>query len=655
MKKIMIILLSILLVVSFVACSNDNSGPSGEPVVEPEKANELATTYLNAIDFSKLVVEASSEATGLTVKVPTENGFTVVFKDYKGDALAKNTEAKISSIKSGSIKFEFTTTEAKATANTYSAETVTPIVFDGADDGVNLSFSITGKATISYEVTYGSFFSGLTADSKVSLSKPEAKDVTLSIGNVTVDFADIEKDVTTGFGVEATVPPAGEEGEETTGNTNLTPAKAVDAAATIISAISRQQIVTDLMKGFGGLESDEDDVKNVTLDKLEVLYRGKPADDTLTTLIKKLLVATGSGSNAQNQENNLASIITGLAAYKDLYNITINISVSFDDYANAFKSGMGVYSITEGKVTAALTLGRFNQETMTLLGTYNIKTDTPLKIATNEGVYSISFSNLASGFSAGSKNDLQVTSKEDTSTTVSIGLNGGTEQSIVWKTLAEAVDEKDTDSSQTNFATKTAELLDAEYFYQNFGTLRFLKALNSAFTSNNGAADTNTFDGFKLKTKDISIDNNSSFNLSIEFEDYVYHTGDSNQTVTGEVTFTFKGAAGTGNDSGIFKVTSFTVKSSGNLELADTLGKRPEATTSLDAKGFFGRGQTQASDSNFISFIASDGKITGIKQYIDEDPSEGNTNNQIKYVQGTHEFVIEDGIESIKINLAKNN
>ena len=43
MKKIMIMLLSILLVASFVACSNDNSGPSGKPVVEPEKANELAT------------------------------------------------------------------------------------------------------------------------------------------------------------------------------------------------------------------------------------------------------------------------------------------------------------------------------------------------------------------------------------------------------------------------------------------------------------------------------------------------------------------------------------------------------------------------------------------------------------------------------------
>ena len=72
MKKIMIMLLSILFVASFVACSNDNSGPSGKPVVEPEKANELATTYLNSIDFSKLVVEASSEATGLTVKAPTE-------------------------------------------------------------------------------------------------------------------------------------------------------------------------------------------------------------------------------------------------------------------------------------------------------------------------------------------------------------------------------------------------------------------------------------------------------------------------------------------------------------------------------------------------------------------------------------------------------
>ena len=103
MKKIMIMLLSILLVASFVACSNDNSGPSGKPVVEPEKANELATTYLNSIDFSKLVVEASREATGLTIKEPAKNGFTVEFKDYKGDALTKNTEAKISSIKSNSF------------------------------------------------------------------------------------------------------------------------------------------------------------------------------------------------------------------------------------------------------------------------------------------------------------------------------------------------------------------------------------------------------------------------------------------------------------------------------------------------------------------------------------------------------------------------
>ena len=196
-------------------------------------------------------------------------------------------------------------------------------------------------------------------------------------------------------------------------------------------------------------------------------------------------------------------------------------------------------------------------------------------------------------------------------------------------------------------------VIDANYFYQHFGTLRFLKALYSAFgEGQNGKADTTDFKGFTLKTyKDISISENNSFDLTIEFEDYVYNTGDGNQEVTGDVTFTFKGTPD--ENGGIFKATSFDVKSSGDLKLADTLGKRPQATTSLAAEGFFGRGNTTTDTSKYISFIASEGKITGIKPYRASTDAEDST--AITYNQNTNEFVIKNGIESIKIDLAKTN
>lgn len=675
MKKIMIMLLSILLVVSFVACSNDNSGPSGEPVVEPEKANELATTYLNAIDFSKLVVEASSEATGLTVKVPTENGFTVEFKDYKGGALTKNTEAKISSIKSGSIKFEFTSPKAKATANTYSAETVTPIVFDGADDGVNLSFAITGNATISYEVIYGSF-AGLTADSKVSLSKPEAKDVTLAIGNVTVDFADIEKDVTTGFGVEATVPPAGEEGEggETGGDTSFTKDDAATAISDIFNDISRAKLKEDFINGFknkinGGTQ---DAVEGVTLvDTISVKYRGEENTTLKNYLLGVLKGNTQASLLTESDGTETGPTIKDILA--NIYDATIEMTVEFENY-DAFKDqehdqkeAEHASLITTGKATITICLGRGSDEKSSavtgLEGTYKVSTSStdPIVVLTKDNnIYKISLEDFAGSFKLDLTNEskgaeLWIPNKDDDSINISIAKGSGTPVSLNWKT---DLTDKNKIEADSNFSDKTAEQLDAEYFYQHFGTLRFLKALYSAFEDgNNGVADTTTFKGFTLKTyEDISIDDSpKSFSLNINFADYVYNTGDGNQKVTGDVTFTFIGTAGENDEAGIFKATSFKVKS-GTLNLADTLGKRPAATTSFDdVEGFFGRGNTTTDTSKCISFIVEDGKITGIKQYIDNDPSEENANNQIKYDQDTHEFAITGGVESIAIKLAENN
>ena len=123
MKKTLFVAISILLVLfAFTACEGNPSGPDdGEALVTEAEAKTLATKYFNAIDFSKLIVEASAGSTGteLTVTDPASNGFTVEFKNYKGEALTANTEAKISAIESGSIKFTFSSPKSTVTANTY--------------------------------------------------------------------------------------------------------------------------------------------------------------------------------------------------------------------------------------------------------------------------------------------------------------------------------------------------------------------------------------------------------------------------------------------------------------------------------------------------------------------------------------------------------
>lgn len=651
MKKIMIMLLSILLVASFVACSNDNSGPSGKPVVEPEKANELATTYLNSIDFSKLVVEASSEATGLTVKEPTENGFTVVFKDYKGDALTKNTEAKISSIKSGSIKFEFTTPKAKATANTYSAETVTPIVFDGADDGVNLSFAITGKATISYEVIYGSF-AGLTADSKVSLSKPEAKDVTLSIGNVPVDFADIAEDVKNGFGVEATVP-AGEEDEEGTGDGTLSETAALTALSSIIDDISRAKLKDDMMKGLKGLDSSNDDVPNVTLvgGKISVKYRGTENEDLKKALLGVLTGNTQASLLAENEETTAKPSLQDIFA--NIYDATIEMTVSFDNY-DAFKDDADYASlITSGTVTVTLIPGRGDLTSKKLEGTYKISTSSadPIVVLTEKNeLYTISFENFAGSFTLDGTNgaDITIPAEEDDSINISIAAGKGTPVTLNWKDdIASKIEEN------SNFSDYTAEQLDAEYFYQHFGSLRFLNALYSAFTSETAGVADDKHDNLKItdftKENGILLDNGENstktLTLTVDFgEGYRYYRGsDSYQTVSGKVTFTFTGTVE--NDKNEFKATGFKVKSDSTLNLSDSstnskVSKRPNATATIseEISGKFG----EASNGNII-FTLNEGKtaVTGITNYKDS------------YNDDNNEFVLtaEEGITSIAITL----
>lgn len=673
MKKIMIMLLSILLVASFVACSNDNSGPSGKPVVEPEKANELATTYLNSIDFSKLVVEASREATGLTIKEPAKNGFTVEFKDYKGDALTKNTEAKISSIKSGSIKFEFTTPAAKVTANTYSAETVTPIVFDGADDGVNLSFAITGKATIAYEVIYGSF-AGLTADSKVSLSKPEAKDVTLSIGNVPVDFADIEKDVTTGFGVEATVPAAGEEGEggEAGGDTSFTKDDAATAISDIFNDISRAKLKEDFINGFKNKISGGkiDAVEGVTLvGDISVKYGGKESTALKNYLFAALTGKTQTSLLAEETETNIKNILA------NIYDATIEMTVEFENY-DAFKDqehdqkdAEHASLITTGKATITICLGRGSiaeesNAVTGLEGTYKVSTSStdPIVVLTKDNnIYKISLEDFAGSFkldlteeSKGA--ELWIPNKDDDSINISIAKGSGTPVSLNWKT---DLTDKNKIEADSNFSEKTAEQLDAEYFYQHFGSLRFLNALYAAFNNDNGDAG-ETYNNLQItgysKETGITLTEGTSeakvLTLNIDFGDgYRYYRGsDSYQTVSGKVTFIFTGTVE--NDKNEFKATGFKVKSDSTLNLSDSstnskVSKRPNATATIseEISGNFGEGK-----EGYITFTLKTGTedgesvVTGITNYQADES---------KYNDDTNEFVLtaDGGITSIEIEL----
>lgn len=632
MKKTLFVAISILLVLfAFTACEGNPSGPDdGEALVTEAEAKTLATNYFNAIDFSKLIVEASagSTGTGLTVTDPASNGFTVEFKDYKGNALTANTEAKISAIKSGSIKFTFSSAKSTVTANTYTAETVAPIVFAGAEDGVALVFELSGTAEISYETGMGGI-AGLTPNTTVSLSKPAAKDVTISVGNVTVDFSDIEKDVTGGFGTEAEVP------EDETGENpadTFTEPEALTAAANIFADLSREKLVSDLIAGLKGINNSEDSVPNVTLDSFDVTYNGNLNDGyhnketsaaAFAAILKELLTADSPDA--------LEKAVANLKNFKDFdlrnsYDITIEMTSSFDNYTNAFKDDADWGNIIKsGTVKISMIPDKVDigNNSFKIYGIYKAETTSPIVVdAENGNDYSIEFSNLSSTYELDmidlTKSNLTVTTKTDTTPNILISL-GDVEQKLSWSTLSEAIDGID---KGTNYAEKTATQIDAEYFYANIGPQGFFNDLCAEFNpEDNTLDDTNCLEiTTDLDNLTYTEEQESTASFTLEFdmlskegtnnEGYRYFISTSNQRATGTIQITFYGTVA----NSTFTATSFDLKSVKDITLSDASGIRPDATTSFDIKN----GTIGTAPSNGIKFTVDNTgeakKITGINE-----------------------------------------
>ena len=621
MKKTLVLLLSILLIaVTFTACDNGNSGPSEEPTVDQDTAKDLATTYMGAINYGSLIVEAFEESNNALDITPEANGFTIEFDGYKGAALdtsAKEEEGatELSQIKSGALKFTFPAAKKATEAKTqYTVETVEdkPLVFVDKENKelATFEFSASGTANASFNVV-GGVIVGL-ADGATSISITKPTEATISVGNVTVKYDDIKNDVTVNGDGAGTITP-----EE-----SFTESDARDAAASIFSDLSRANLVADLMAGLKGIDNSTDDVDRVTLDEFEVLYQGKANEEIKKTIISLF-------KNGLSKADGLGS----LTSIRDPYNLTLNMTVSFDNYDNAFKDDAKLANmIKEGTVTVSLVPGRIDTTSFELVGTYTVKTDSGLVVDTDNGDYTITLSDLAGAFTLNltdlSKSDLMVTAKDDTAPNVTIAL-GKESQKLEWPALANAIAAKDTSTSKTNFAEDTAKQLDAEYFYQHFGTQRFLTSLSGAWGDN----DKTEGHGISIDTKDPAVtlseeEGADSFTLEVEFTNYLYYFGEGSQTVNGTVTFTFKGDV---NDSA-FTAKTFTVTSDSALNLTDKTqgGRGPASITFKDAAGTIGTAG--------VTFTVDESKISGITDYSGE-----------AYVAAQHEFSLDSGFPAITI------
>ena len=682
MKKTLFATISILLMLfAFVACDGGSQGPTGGDVTESE-AKTFAGNYLGSINFSQLIVDAfNDDVKGVSVESATANGFVITLKDYSGPAFpgttitvpaakaaaddsatdtddtesseAEGESIKISKIASGSIEFTFTTADSKTT---YTARTLekAPIVFEGAPKGADLAFEISGPATVSFSKLSDGIITGFESGSEVTLSAPTSSEI--SVGGASVDYDDIKESAKGGFDQTATAPVADEEDDGETGGETGSNTDAKNAIADIINALDRAKIANDIKSAM----SSSGTSNGLTVTSANVNYEGKKYC-TLEKFMEVIQSATNqklleAAADTEVEQVDAAKLISALTQNPD--KISIVYVLELKSYKDGLKAEELVESIS-GTVNLTLQFGRAigdNIASGKIDGTYALST-TDLnvdmkgsRVANNK----VTVKDLPGQFSLSLNNGISIEFKapnEKEETIITITEGNASPSTVKWSEIANA-----NLLPETAYSADLAKQLDAEYFYQHFGTLRFLKALYSAFEGgNNGVADTTTFKGFTLKTyEDISIDESTkSFSLNINFADYLYNTGDGNQKVTGDVTFTFTGTAGTDDEAGIFKATSFKVKS-GTLNLADTLGKRPAATTSFDdVEGFFGRGNTTTDTSKYISFIASEGKITGIKPYRASTDAEDST--AITYNQNTNEFVIKNGIESIKIDLAKTN
>lgn len=702
MKKTLFATISILLMLfAFVACDGGSQGPTGGDVTESE-AKTLAGNYLGSINFSQLIVDAfDNEVKGVSVESATANGFVITLKDYSGDAFKETTlkipaskaaaadsatdtddtesseeegeSIKISKIASGSIEFTFTTADSKTT---YTARTLekAPIVFEGAPEGADLAFEISGPASVSFSKLSGGIITGFESKSTVKISAPTTSEI--SVGGASVDYDDIKESAKGGFDQTVTIPVADEEeGGETGGDTSFTKDDAATAISDIFNDISRAKLKEDMMKGLNGLDSSNDDVPNVTLvdGKISVKYCGEENAELKTALLGALTDKTQASLLAENEGTTTKPSLQDIFA--NIYDATIEMTVEFENY-DAFKDqehdqkeAEHASLITTGKATITICLGRgsIDEESSAvtgLEGTYKVSTSStdPIVVLTKDNnIYKISLEDFAGSFKLDLTDEskgaeLWIPNKDDDSINISIAKGSGTPVSLNWKT---DLTDKNKIEADSNFSEKTAEQLDAEYFYQHFGSLRFLNALYAAFNNDNGDAG-ETYNNLQItgysKETGITLTEGTSeakvLTLNIDFGDgYRYYRGsDSYQTVSGKVTFIFTGTVE--NDKNEFKATGFKVKSDSTLNLSDSstnskVSKRPNATATIseEISGNFGEGK-----EGYITFTLKTGTedgesvVTGITNYQADES---------KYNDDTNEFVLtaDGGITSIEIEL----
>ena len=173
-----------LMLFAFVACQ-------GEPTTiseEQAKANELAADYISSIRYAEVLnVAFKNNNSNLTVENATADSVTVTFNNYTGDAVPATGDIK--GIKSGSLKYTFTTPKAPIDKD-YTIETAKPLVFilkDGSTAEDTIEFKISGSCKIDLTIT-DSKITGVK-DAEFGEVKTAEK---ITVGDMTVNGDDIE-------------------------------------------------------------------------------------------------------------------------------------------------------------------------------------------------------------------------------------------------------------------------------------------------------------------------------------------------------------------------------------------------------------------------------------------------------------------------------
>ncbi len=183
-KKMFAALGIILMLFAFVACQ-------GEPTTiseEQAKANELAADYISSIRYAEVLNVAFKNNSDLKVEATDATSVTVTFNNYTGDAVPATGDIK--GIKSGSLKYTFTTPKAP-TDKDYTIETVDSLVFilkDGSTAEDTIEFKISGSCEIDLTTDSSNKITGVK-DAEFGETETAEK---ITVGDMPVNGDDIE-------------------------------------------------------------------------------------------------------------------------------------------------------------------------------------------------------------------------------------------------------------------------------------------------------------------------------------------------------------------------------------------------------------------------------------------------------------------------------